>query len=336
MDALLSRSSELCPFTLGLDYTKRFFKAYKQYKKFSFMVSSTISHNSLNTVGIADNYLTEFYRHLRKLGILKNTVVILFGDHGCRVGRFRSTMQGKLEERLPFVSITVPRSFNSQPTLMKNLKDNVDMMTSHFDMYATLRHIISWPHITEKRKTKYGRSLFSDIKSLNRTCAQAGIEAHWCPCLDFEVVDVTRDSTVYKLTTDTVKYMNNLNEKDAPGKCENLTLGRIIRAGRRKPSLDVLEFSSTYRDIRCDSCGVMKDKNVKVRYIYEVNFAVSPSDGEFEINRETSFGVYDRLKVVDSQQISRTNIYGDAPNCLGEHQRHLEKFCFCKGFSYPT
>ena len=45
-------------------------------------------------------------------------------------------MQGKVEERLPFVSITLPQYFNSYPAHMKNFKDNVNIMSSHFDIIS--------------------------------------------------------------------------------------------------------------------------------------------------------------------------------------------------------
>ena len=54
-----------------------------------------------------------------------NTILIIFGDHGQRAGPFRSSMQGKLEERLPFYSITTPQSFRRKhKELLENLKHN--------------------------------------------------------------------------------------------------------------------------------------------------------------------------------------------------------------------
>ena len=88
-------------------------------KKFASMVSSNVSHNDLNSVGVIDKNIIKLLKWCifpERSGHKNNTVVVLFGDHGCRVGKFRSTIQGKLEERLPFMSITLPSHFNSQQT----------------------------------------------------------------------------------------------------------------------------------------------------------------------------------------------------------------------------
>ena len=75
MESMLRYESELCPFLIGLYYIKRFFKAYNKFKKFALLVSSTVSHNTLNDVGVGDEYIVDFYKSLRRSGFLKNTIV---------------------------------------------------------------------------------------------------------------------------------------------------------------------------------------------------------------------------------------------------------------------
>lgn len=332
----LDMSGEACSFTSTLDILHRFNKNYRNFNTFAMATVGGVSHNSLNSVGVADNELVDFYELLRRDGILKDTVVILFGDHGLRAGKLRSTVQGKLEERLPFIALTLPDNFASKQNspLLNNLIDNTHLLTSHFDTYATLQHLVNWP---KTGKTgKYGRSLFTNIKKLNRTCSDAGVEPHWCSCLDFEVVNVTTDRAVSKVVIEAIDNINKMLEKEAEGMCTPLNLSHIIRAGRRKPNTDVIEFASTKRDGRCDSCGVVKDTNTNIRYSYEINFQVSPSGGNFEISRDVLSFKDGTFKITNSKnkKYSRTNIYGNAPNCLSKSQRHVEKYCFCKGFSY--
>lgn len=77
-----------------------------------------------------------------KDSFLNNTLLIIFADHGARFSGLRKTIQGKLEERFPFMSITTPKWFPGKyPDLYNNLVHNSRVLTSPFDVYATFRHI---------------------------------------------------------------------------------------------------------------------------------------------------------------------------------------------------
>ena len=98
-------------------------------------------------------------------------MIILFGDHGSRNDDVRNTMQGKLEERLPWLSISVPdwliRKF---PHIGLALEHNQHIITSPFDMHATLRHILTYPKEPHGEKTQ---SLLTQLPH-TRTCSDAG------------------------------------------------------------------------------------------------------------------------------------------------------------------
>ena len=52
-------------------------------------------------------------------------------------------MQGKLEERLPFMSLTFPESFKqAHPQLYRNLQQNVDRLSTPFDLHETLLDLL--------------------------------------------------------------------------------------------------------------------------------------------------------------------------------------------------
>ena len=51
----------------------------------------------------------------------------MFGDHGARFSKVRTTVQGKLEERLPLMSFAFPKLFKENyPHLMRNLNNNAN------------------------------------------------------------------------------------------------------------------------------------------------------------------------------------------------------------------
>ena len=53
------------------------------------------------------------------------------------------TVQGKLEERLPFMSLTFPESFKqAHPQLYRNLQQNVDRLSTPFDLHETLLDLL--------------------------------------------------------------------------------------------------------------------------------------------------------------------------------------------------
>ncbi len=55
----------------------------------------------------------------------------MFGDHGARFSKVRTTVQGKLEERLPLMSFAFPKTFKDKyPHLMNNLNKNANRSVS--------------------------------------------------------------------------------------------------------------------------------------------------------------------------------------------------------------
>ncbi|VDI25524.1 Hypothetical predicted protein [Mytilus galloprovincialis] len=97
------------------------------------------------------------------------------GDHGMRFGRFRETYVVKLEERLPFMLIVFPSWFITKyPEVYRNLRINARRLTTPFDIFATLEHILDFNGIEKKQVTKQrSMSLLHEIPE-NRTCDEAG------------------------------------------------------------------------------------------------------------------------------------------------------------------
>ncbi|KAJ7357528.1 hypothetical protein OS493_024333 [Desmophyllum pertusum] len=189
---------------VSLEYLLSFFRAYKDKPKFS-LITHDIPHNNLNTIGYVDDDLKRTLQTLEKESFMKNTMLIIFGDHGIRYSGVRKTIQGKLEERLPFMSISLPNWFTEKyPGLYSNLVQNSKVLTTPFDVYVTLRHILSYPSHPSEITT--GQSLFKRIDSDSRTCTNAGVEEHWCPCLNLEEVS-TDEPLIRESAEFVVKFM---------------------------------------------------------------------------------------------------------------------------------
>lgn len=315
---------------VSLDYLLSFFRGYQDIPKFAFSSHAEISHSDVNTVGYADDDLKAFLQTMEKESLLENTLLIIFADHGPRFSKFRKTIQGKLEERFPFMSITTPTWFGDRyPDLYNSLVHNSRVLTSPFDVYATLRHILSYPEYPSG--IVIGQSLFSRIDERNRTCASAGVEDHWCPCLDLE--EVSRDEPVVNELADfVVRHINGLtSESDELTKlCKRLVLKEIQSAFREMPKEAMQRFWGTKNGAgdACDACeAVMGDKseNTLARdTLYQLQLITSPNDGFYEASVRVNKGIPSIIG-----DISRIDAYKDQPYCIMETFPLLRKYCYC-------
>ena len=64
-------------------------------------------------------------------------------DHGHRFTTVRGTLQGKMEERMPLLSLLLPPWFGkTYPTARNNLEKNKKRLTTPLDIHATLEHVL--------------------------------------------------------------------------------------------------------------------------------------------------------------------------------------------------
>ena len=254
-----------------------------------------------------------------KKGYLNNTLLIVMGDHGWRYGDFRQTVQGKLEERLPFFTMTFPERFKAKyPALDKNLKINTQRLTSWYDSYATLNHILTYPK--EPDGVVNGKSLLTEIPAV-RSCENAHIPSHWCPCLQLTAVDSVHNH-VQRAASEAVRYMNDLNMREslAAKQCAPLTLSQVKHSEVETPSNEVLRFyqSKNGQYVSHEGPGVKNKCN------YQITFQTVPNNGIFE----TSV-TYSRGEFQITGDVSRIDAYGDQPKCIADLLPHLRKYCFC-------
>ena len=318
----------------SLKYLLSFFRGYTNRPKFAFSSHAEISHNSINTVGYADEDLKAVLQTMEKESLLENTLLIIFADHGPRFSNFRKTIQGKLEERFPFMSITTPKWFRGKyPDLYNNLAHNAHVLTSPFDVYATLRHLLSYPEYPSE--IIIGQSLFSWIDEKNRTCASAGVEDHWCPCLDLEEVS-SDEPVVVEVAEFLVRHMNELtSQSDELTKlCQRLVLKKIKSVFREMPKEAMQRFRNTKNggDDECDACeavlGDRSENTLAKDTLYQLQLVTSPNGGFYEASVRLTKGAPSLVG-----DISRIDAYKDQPYCIMETFPLLRKFCYCSSIN---
>lgn len=269
-----------------------------------------------------DEDLYTFLKEFRELGYLNNTLLIILGDHGWRYGTFRETIQGKLEERLPLFTMTFPTWFEKKyPKLAKNLEANTKRLTSWFDLHATFNHILEYPN--EPKESGHGMSLLNEVP-LDRSCEDASIPSHWCPCLHWSVVDHEHNH-LQRAALEAISHINDLNFKEELGaeKCSKLTLFKMNRAEIETPNVDVLRFKQSGKDGYEPIYSSVF--NAKDHCRYQISFVTLPNHGMFEASV-----LYLNGKFFVKEGVSRINKYGDQPKCIADSLPHLRKYCHCK------
>ena len=230
----------------------------------------------------------------------------MYGDHGNRASSFRATFQGKMEERNPYLSITVPPWFENYEKEMRNLRLNKDVLTTHFDSYSTLQHLMTWPHQNPKTKTPKGQSYFStDFRKLNRTCADVSIKPHYCLCLGMFTPISVNTSVALQAVQKVIDFMNAENTRYANGLCQKLSLKLFVRAAKQEGLRGVVN--------------------------YQVKYVTSPGNGLYEASIACDGGGKTITKCA-GPEISRTNLYGSQPECIREVAPRLARFCYCKDY----
>ncbi|XP_062621920.1 uncharacterized protein LOC134283484 [Saccostrea cucullata] len=294
-----------------LDYAAKFVRLQQNSPYFAFSFATTLTHDEFYHAQYADLPLLNFIRELHEDQLLNNTLLIVFSDHGIRIGNYRNTYEGMMEERLPMMHLVFPKWFKEKyPLYSKNLKLNTKRLTTPFDIYETLRDVLNFDDKIFQRKgyKNRGISLFREIPK-ERTCKDAGIAPHWCTCVEHTVVN-TSDNTIIFLSDFLVRSLNR-KLSNVQDKCEVLALEEIRHASKVQISESVLET---------------RKRKVKPQAHYQIKIKTKPGGALFEA---TIF--YDErfhFRRLDGD-ISRINKYGNQASCISENHE-LEKYCLCR------
>jgi hypothetical protein len=279
------------------------------------------SHETNEKFNWIDNDLYSFLNNGYNEGLFDNTAIFLYSDHGARFANKRSSNNRYLEERLPFFAIYLPEEYKlNNPNKFNNLKINTNLLTSPFDIYATVRDLTCLNNPINKNKNNLERSisLLNEI-SPKRNCENIGISEHFCTCVQrWRSISVT-NKIAKECALFIIESMNYLI-KPVNEKCENLTLKEII------------------------SFEVLKKDN---KLLFKIQLETLPNEGIYEtllsneINQENEFNSGE-LSIHSRNDISRIDSYGEQPICINDFEKNpaelldIRKFCFCKTLKTVT
>lgn len=295
----------------GLEKTaNRMFNLIKDYQrlladrpKFGFFWLNTFSHDRLNCPSTMDEETVQFFQSIMQEGLLDNTIVFFFSDHGFRFGKIRLTHVGYTEERLPYFYMWLPK--NKFPKEYKALRDNSNKLISHYDIYLTLQDILSFtfPGYVGKPSKACPKcvSLFDKVPE-NRTCEDAGIDSYWCSCVKYHPINKDTE-IVRKIALFLVEKINNMitADKDA-SRCAFYLLDQIVNAQSRKLQQTNEE---NYLVVFHTFPLATFEATVKVTYL-------GPGNPVFEL----------------VESISRLDRYGPWTYCVPHSS--IRKYCYCR------
>ncbi|XP_033207740.1 uncharacterized protein LOC117167143 isoform X2 [Belonocnema kinseyi] len=307
-----------------MNYIKTIFDAYKDQPKFIFGFHGELSHDSYNDIGAADEDVYHWIKSLNSSGHLNNTILIVMSDHGHRFAAIRNTVQGKQEERLPFFSFTFPPWFKQvYPRAYANFVYNTQHLTTPFDIHRTIEKVLDFKTPKEGDVRERAISLFDKVP-LDRTCADAFIEPHWCACLNWQEISVSHP-TIVAAANHFVKILNSYTE-DHRNICSKLQLRDILWAAKLTPTKGLLNFQKSG-----DQDGFVGDFSAKTEItseMYQLKVKTDPSGGIFEAS--ITYDVKNNVFSLKISDISRINMYGSQARCVENHLYDLRKYCYCR------
>lgn len=300
-------------FDVLFEYVQKFITSVTDRLHFSFFWSASYTHDYLNMPVLIDSDLADFLSEMQISGALDNLFLVLMSDHGIRWGSFRSTYQGMMEERQPFLFFIPPKRFAERyPEAMRNLVRNRRRLITHFDLYETLRDLADLKtlesHAIRERAIELketdplprGISSFLPIPS-TRSCYDAAISSHWCTCherFDLPATD-PRVSEVARL------IVNEINSMIKPhSQCQRLRLNSVFSANLGTSNTNFRNVTNNFVDVT-------------------VRLQTRPGLGEFEATAR----IHENNNFELTGTVSRTNLYGKQSHCIDDYK--LKLYCFC-------
>lgn len=296
------------------DYAVELSSRYKGYPYFGFFWANSFSHQSVSDPSSMDTKILEYLQNFSNSGVLDESIVIFFSDHGMRFGPTRATSLGHYEERLPFMFIWLPTWVKeTYPEFVTALTVNKNQLTNPYDIHMTLQHILQLAkddgNSMEKLPQSDGcpkcQTLLKPVP-FNRSCEDISIEDHWCTCLSYDEMKVT-DKISKKLGKAVIDYINDyVATFSFASHCKKLSLGTIkyLFKARKSVSSAHNSTSATYR----------------------ITFYTLPNKGLFEAT--VRHNPKEKPEMTITGEISRLNVYASDSKCVADGA--AKKYCSCK------
>ncbi|XP_071446730.1 uncharacterized protein [Hetaerina americana] len=294
------------------NYTEEFVRKMSQVRYFAFSFLTALSHDHINSIKVVDNDIVSMLRRMWVGGALNNTVTIVMGDHGNRFDDIRSTVIGRVEERMPFFSISLPESLRrSHPHLLNGLILNQARLMSWFDMYELLMDIAMNNLGQVSNVPRWGTVGLSPFRPLptNRTCREIGIPRTYCVCgnekdmnpQDFHAMEAA-DALLYHVN-------NMIKVSGSSSKCAELKLVKVLSAQLLLPSEPIISPTGLVLETR-------------------VSIETSPGGAQLEAILKSDAWSENGGHVIG--EVNRINKYGNQSFCVEDLVMKL--YCYCKSF----
>ncbi|KAL3907010.1 MAG: hypothetical protein SGILL_009046, partial [Bacillariaceae sp.] len=126
-----------------------------------------------------DELLFHFLRGMLSRQDAHGTAIILRSDHGLQRGPMAMEYSLQTEHRRPWTEILVPENLIASK---EALFENQNRMTTGFDLYKTMRSLLSRSkgQQDDDGVPHWSFDLLSDKIPINRTCADAKVDTELC------------------------------------------------------------------------------------------------------------------------------------------------------------
>jgi len=263
---------------------------------FAYLHLSELTHNELAMAGQYDRPVHSLLTSLAAQGALNDTFFLLMADHGFQRGDnpFTLTPQGKVENNMPALVVVPPASLEQErPDMLAALRANAEGLTSHLDLYATLRELLALgsPAPLEERNLT-GSSLLHPLPP--RRCAEAGVPPEHCCCTEglHRLEPASMEVVATAVLADTDTFLAPL------GLCRGLALQAVTEATLREEEEElVLELQIRVRPKAA---------------VFQVTLALSPAPHHLQ-----------------AVTLTRMDWYSSTSSCLPPSSPHLRPYCIC-------
>ncbi|CAJ0567125.1 unnamed protein product, partial [Mesorhabditis spiculigera] len=211
-----------------------------------------------------------------------------------------------MELKNPFLMLTVPERLRANKELIENLKVNAQHLITHFDLHATLLHILEDPENFVAKPVVDPNNATSILRPLspaeNRSCRDIPVPASYCLC-EFDKEPLSPDK--YREMADyAVREINRkLADERLAGVCANLTLGSVISVEAYAPEM--------------------------VTKLYEITFDLHQNRARFRATIRGDVMVPSTFELTGG--VDRINEYGKTADCIADQKPQMSPYCYCTG-----
>lgn len=234
-----------------------------------------------------------------------------------------------MEERLPFYGIWFPDWFyRKHPHLKYNIENNMNLLSSSFDVYETLQDILNENYNEYQRNfNSRGLSQLYPVPK-NRTCKSAGIPQHYCTCLKEKILNNT-NALAIDAARHLVKHLNFIltNFSDL---CQVITFSKLLYAKEVDYEQKLKSNIHSYTNAKLFDTGKTISRLTRGLTIetLEIGLETNPFKARFEAMLKSDISIF-RVKTWKLLGgISRISKYEGLSDCIND--KSLRKICSCK------